>query len=566
MKTTFVRATVVLVQAAIALTAVGLAAQISNPIRDPALVTGTSAIRGRTVDAQSGHPLRHVIVSLYAASGDRVGRSALTDADGRYEIDKLPAGRYRLIARSEAYLDIEYGQTRPAQNGRPVVLQKDQRLDDINFSLPLGGAIEGTVRDEFGDPLPNVQVRAMRPMYREGRRLLETQPGLYGITGTNDLGEYRLFGLVPGPVYLITSTLLAPVASVPGAAVENSGAGMIPSYYPGTSNFGEAQRLTLKLGETLSNMNFTLKMVRTASVRVLPVDGADRPVAAPLFRLSQIGPGILYSFGPSPGGDGTFAVPNLSPGDYDLRITGTSAEDRTPLVDNRRLTLKEGDALDLRAVATPMANVSGRLVVNAATGASPPVGNLTFQVDAAALLDASPYQAKAPSSVSVRTMPDRSLTFSFQPGRAIVLPSTLPVGWFFKGVRLNGADVSDGVELTAGPMSGLEMEITDRASEISGTVRNENNEPVADYAIVIFARDPARRQGWTRYFATARPDMTGTIKLLALPPAEYLAIALDYADPETIFDPASLEALVGRATAITLGDAEAKRLDLVLQR
>jgi len=61
--------------------------------RDTPPATGTAIIRGRVIAAGSDHALAHVEVR--AVSGpSRVNRAVLTDANGRYEISELPAGRY----------------------------------------------------------------------------------------------------------------------------------------------------------------------------------------------------------------------------------------------------------------------------------------------------------------------------------------------------------------------------------------------------------------------------------------------------------------------------------------
>ena len=58
--------------------------------------TGTSRIRGRVISAEAGAPVRRAQLRL---SGPDIGsKTALTDADGRYEFRELPAGRFSLSA------------------------------------------------------------------------------------------------------------------------------------------------------------------------------------------------------------------------------------------------------------------------------------------------------------------------------------------------------------------------------------------------------------------------------------------------------------------------------------
>src|SRR2546423_1809774 len=81
------------------------------------------------------------------------------------------------------------------------VLADGQTLDNINISLPRGAVITGRVTDEFGDPAPSVSVSLMRLQFQQGQQRL-VPAGAGGFPGTNDIGEYRIFGLPPGQYYV----------------------------------------------------------------------------------------------------------------------------------------------------------------------------------------------------------------------------------------------------------------------------------------------------------------------------------------------------------------------------
>src|SRR5207253_8170180 len=59
-------------------------------------------------------------------------------------------------------------------------------------------AIAGSIYDGHGEALGNVEVRALKASYPEGRRVLTPVASAV----TNDLGEYRLFWLAPGRYYI----------------------------------------------------------------------------------------------------------------------------------------------------------------------------------------------------------------------------------------------------------------------------------------------------------------------------------------------------------------------------
>ena len=47
-----------------------------------------------------------------------------------------------------------------------------ESLDDVDFALPRGAAIEGRVLDPFGDPVVDARIAAMRPTHRGGQDTL----------------------------------------------------------------------------------------------------------------------------------------------------------------------------------------------------------------------------------------------------------------------------------------------------------------------------------------------------------------------------------------------------------
>ena len=86
----------------------------------PQLKTGTGRISGRVLSTDTGAPLRRAQVRL---SAPEIGvKMALTDAEGRFEFKELPAARFTLNASKSGYVNVQYGQTRPFESGRPIEL------------------------------------------------------------------------------------------------------------------------------------------------------------------------------------------------------------------------------------------------------------------------------------------------------------------------------------------------------------------------------------------------------------------------------------------------------------
>lgn len=161
---------------------------------------GTGVITGSVVGSDTGRAVRRVRVSL--AGGDlRSSRSAVTDDAGRFAFAALSPGRYTLNASKPGYVNVTYGQKRPGRPGTPIQLADGQQLTDLKMVLPKGGVLTGVVLDENGEPTPGTQVSAWRWEMRTGEKRL-TQAGS---DQTDDRGQYRIYGLLPGD-YVVRAT------------------------------------------------------------------------------------------------------------------------------------------------------------------------------------------------------------------------------------------------------------------------------------------------------------------------------------------------------------------------
>ena len=106
---------------------------------------GTAVIRGYVVAADTGDPLRRAQVRAFAMGGQGNGM-AQTDAQGRFEIAQLPAGRYTVTATRSGYVSLSFGQRAPNQPGTPIEIGEGQVVEKVDFALSRGGAISGPRR------------------------------------------------------------------------------------------------------------------------------------------------------------------------------------------------------------------------------------------------------------------------------------------------------------------------------------------------------------------------------------------------------------------------------------
>src|SRR5678815_2637220 len=131
----------------------------------------------------------------------RESRVATTDIEGRFRIGDLPAGNYRLFFEHEGFIRGEYGQRSPGKPGTEVVVAAGRDVSGIQQPLTAASVLYGRIVNATNDPVPNTTVSVLKATYRDGVRSLQPAQSVQ----TNDLGEYRLYGLIPGD-YFVSAT------------------------------------------------------------------------------------------------------------------------------------------------------------------------------------------------------------------------------------------------------------------------------------------------------------------------------------------------------------------------
>jgi hypothetical protein len=149
-------------------------------------------------------------------------------------------------------------------------------------------------------------------------------------------------------------------------------------------------------------------------------------------------------------------------------------------------------------------------------------------------------------------------------GAHMIRVGGLPTGWAVKSITLDGAHITDApFDVKPGSrIDGLVVTLTDRLTEISGSVRDQRGQPVADYVIVVFPDDQKLWGSQSRYVTTARPNQNGSYSVKGLPPARYLATAIEALENGMHHDPALLAQLRGQAQSFTLVEGQTLRIDL----
>lgn len=192
------------------------------------------------VTADTGQPLANAQVTLTRVGdqGPISTRTTAADERGGFQFNDVPGGGYTVSARAPGYVRTDSLSDRDYY--RPG--------DSVSLTMHMGGVITGSVRNNQGELLINVPVRAFRIRDIEGKSTASSASLAYRLT--DDRGVYRLYGL-PAGSYLVRAG---------GGSRSSSGFNKYeqetPTYYP-SSTRETADKVIVQFGQEVSGINIT---------------------------------------------------------------------------------------------------------------------------------------------------------------------------------------------------------------------------------------------------------------------------------------------------------------------
>lgn len=559
-----------LVATALLVPVLALAAQVPvMPPRDQSgrppgpVIEGTASIAGRIVDAETGLPLRRASVRAMLTTGPQPqgGQAHVTRTDdtGSYRLDKLPAGVYAVAVQRAGYVPLMPGLAAASDRPQRFTLEDGQRIANADFRLQRGGVIAGRVTDEAGEPAEAVTIRALRAQRTGGRETYV--PAAARIVSSDDLGQFRLFGLAPGEYLLVADPQSGQMMMGTNAITQGDRTDTVPTYAPGTPAPSEAARITVVAGQTTA-MDVQLVVARVVTVAGRVVDSSGARLEGGMVRLRSDGPDVSFmGAGMGMVRNGEFRITGVTPGAYTLEANATpmgppGGSDAARL-ESARLPIVVGteDVEGLVVTLQPPSSAIGRLVVE---------GDATkLQADTLRIMSrpVTPGAVMFGPPGGGRVEADLGLSLSGLRDELVLSVMGLPRGWWVKAVRLAGKDITDGFDFGAGRQwTGLEIVVNDRPASIGGQVLDPDGKPTTTALVLVFPVDYASRSGprTPGAYGVGLPDQNAGFVVESLRPGEYfvVAVAAEQGGTPPFDDADRLAQLSQRAERVTLSEGD----------
>jgi len=480
-------------------------------------IAPTFTVQGAVINSVTGEPVHAALVQIHFPRQS----SILTAADGKFRFEGIPQSQINLTVRKPGYFSEQELQQGAPYLNRPI--QVGPGMPPVILTLVPEGVIYGRVTGSDGEPIQNLPVRLLYGALTQGERNWQQRGG----GQTNDEGEFRLFGLMPGIYYLLAGPQAARMPP-PGPASNFASQGYGATYYGGGSDIESAAPITITPGK---------QMRADVSVRPEPfhqISGlvVGAPTGMPVnVQLStpdgQMVPGGVRT-NPQNGAFMAF----VPAGSYVLKAT-LQGKGGLAGVGSQPVTVT-GDMAGLRLDVGPTAVVPITVEVHSTRNIEPAqYENARQFVNVQRNLLGSMIPRVFTSSLE-GSPESRSLAIrNVEPGayKVRIRPN---VPWYVESARRGPANLlTDNLSIESGDVGApIEIVLRDDSSALKGVVLSKG-QPAQ--GIVVLTSDSSA-QGTITLAVTP----TGQFERKDLPPGDYRAIAFDridgleYANPEAM--------------------------------
>lgn len=472
----------------------------------------TMEISGIVLNDVTSEPLNKAIVIVKLQSGGQEdARAVSTGMDGQFTLKNLVSRAYTIVVEKPGFS----AQTQERPSATPISVNSSKRGLTLRL-VPLA-IITGRITNLDGEPIIGADVQIMKTRLIDGA--LSSTP--VNRTSTNDLGEYRFWGLQSGRYYLSAfyrdSASAFGLREIPRKSTteEITFDDYAVTYYPGTHDFTNATALSAKPGQVLRDIDIRLEMTRSAtiegSVRNLPHGAAGHVFLQPSDGRA-LGANQVFVVDP---GKSRFFFKSVPPGDYLLR--SQINDQGQNLSAQQSITIRGGPISNIALELAPLPLIKGSIITQEKVPLPEKLA-LTFN------------GVSQPMSFRVPVNPDGSFTLRAPMNiyRLGVVSPTKPI--MVESLRVDSKNLSSATLEVNRTIESLSVLVTTTVSQMAGTAVTTSGTPIKK-GIVIATRTVDEQ----RQITLASVGQDGSFKLESLLPGDYkVACFLDIDSPDDL--------------------------------
>jgi hypothetical protein len=309
----------------------------------------TPVISGHVYRADTHAPIAKATVTLVPpfVAGNPQFQTAQTGTDGAFAFyDLRPAtSTYTSRASAEGFVGQDYSLD-GTLDGKFLKLKPGVTFQNVDFYLPVAGVISGSISDEAGTALKNIEVTAVHRKFSPGG---DERPVYVMATRTDGEGKFQLKGLMPGS-YLI-------VANGPyGNTIPGNNYSEV--YYPNEASFKTAKPLAVSAATETPNIHISVKAEKRYSITA-KVSGPAGPDSTARYSYSV----HLEDRNTSSTGmlEGPFTIRDIPAGDYTMVAWGQDSAHKFVALSKTPIHVADADT-QVNLVVYRGGAIRGRLV------------------------------------------------------------------------------------------------------------------------------------------------------------------------------------------------------------
>jgi carboxypeptidase family protein len=493
------------------------------------------SVTGMVVVSGSSAPIADANVAIVTPDGVL---ETTTDDRGRFALANVPAGKQTVLIRADGFFVESPNPNMPfiPRADVPVTVSAGAPVAIPNVSMVESGTIIGRVGDPQGNPLPFVQVQALRST---ATTLNSGAPSNSASRVTDDRGEYRMFFVPPGE-YVIRAQVQPgrPAGALPPRPGEVQT--LLSTLFPSTTDMAEADKVIVKSGEEVRGIDITVKSETviiqppaakpTGGFKIsgLVIDGAQPWVGPAVLMLgseTEAGPPRQVGNVIVGGTPGAFEVPSVLPGNYDLFASmgnplgspgpggGIQAWGRA------KVQVLDHDVENVRITIHPSVDVAGVVKIDGKPASE--VGTLKVGL--------SPT-GTASSLANYRGILDRTQTPDSNGKVTIPLAAEGNYQVFIQGADTlsitdvrqgNTSILASGIDVRNAPPASFELLLSADGGAVEGVVLNTDKSPMGGATVLLI---PADKQLFSLY-KTATAGADGKYAFRGVRPGQYKVFA-----------------------------------------